>query len=289
MKILVVGAAGRLGSALARGCSGWADVTAAARGDLDVRDRRAVTDLVARLRPDVVVNGAAWTDVDGAEDEPAEALAVNAFAVRGLAAAARSAGAALVHFSTDFVFDGAGDRPYREEDPPNPQSVYARSKLLGERFAREAPRHYVLRVESLFGWPPGEPRRTSVDRLIDAIAEGREAPVFVDRVVSPSYRDDVAAAAGRLIAAGAAPGLYHCVNSGSCTFEELAIEVGRQLGVEPRLRRLRMADAGLRAKRPLRSALANARIAAAGAPMPGWQDAVARCLARRADAPRPVR
>jgi dTDP-4-dehydrorhamnose reductase len=285
MSILVVGAAGHLGAAVAERFAEWAEVTATTRAELDVCDHRAVEALVARLRPAVVINCAAYTNVDRAEDEPVEALNVNAFAVRVLAGAARSVGAALVHYSTDFVFDGAGERPYTEEDPPNPRSTYACSKLLGEWFAREAPRHYVLRVESVFGSPAGETRRTSVDRIVDSILEGREVPVFVDRTVSPSYRYDVAAATRSLLDNGAEPGLYHCVNSGSCTWAELALEVGRQLGVEPRLRRVRMADVPLRAQRPLHCALSNARLREAGAAMPSWQDAIARCLAGRRPAP----
>jgi dTDP-4-dehydrorhamnose reductase len=288
MSILVVGADGHLGSAVAERFAAWTDVTATTHDDLDVRDHLAVEALIARLRPVAVVNCSGYTDVDGAEDEPVEALDVNAFAVRVLAGAARSIGAAFVHYSTDFVFDGAAERPYREEDAPNPRSIYACSKLVGEWFAREVPRHYVLRVESVFGSPASDTRRTSADRIIDAILEDREVSVFVDRTVSPSYRHDVAAATRRLLEGAAEPGLYHCVNSGSCTWEELAEEVGRQLGVEPRLRRVRMADVPLRAQRPLYCALSNARLAAAGVAMPSWQDAIGRCLAgRRSPAARP--
>ena len=283
MRILVIGAAGHLGSAMARRLSGAADVTAATRADLDIRDHQAVGETVRRLSPDVVINCSAYTDVDRAEDEPVEALEVNAFAVKRLAAAARAAGAAFVHFSTDFVFDGGADRPYREEDEPNPRSTYACSKLIGEWFAAEADRHYVLRVESVFGSlaPASSPRRTSVDRILDAILEGREARVFVDRTVSPSYSADVADATLGLLERRAPGGLYHCVCSGACTWDELAREAGRQLGVEPRLAPVRMADARLRAERPLYCALANAKLAAAGIVMPDWRDALRRHLADR--------
>jgi dTDP-4-dehydrorhamnose reductase len=281
MSILIVGADGHLGSAVAERFAGWADITATTRNELDVRDHRAVEALIATLRPAAVINCSAYTDVDRAEDEPVEALDVNAFAVRVLAEATRSVGAALVHYSTDFVFDGTGERPYTEGDSPNPRSTYACSKLVGEWFARETPRHYVLRVESVFGSPASETRRTSVDGIIDAVLAGREVPVFVDRTVSPSYRDDVAAATRWLLEAAAEPGLYHCVNSGSCTWAELAEEVGRQLEVEPRLRRVRMADVPLRAPRPLYCALSNARLTTAGFAMPSWQDAIGRCLAGR--------
>jgi dTDP-4-dehydrorhamnose reductase len=283
MKILVVGAAGHLGEAVAGHFAGCAEVTATTRAELDVCDRRAVEATIAQLRPAAVINCSAYTDVDRAEDEPIEALDVNAFAVRVLASAARRAGAAFVHYSTDFVFDGTVDRPYTEDDQPNPRSTYACSKLIGEWFAREGGRHYVLRVESVFGSsaPAGSPRRTSVDRIVDAILEGREAPVFVDRTVSPSFRQDVALATQVLLDGQAPAGLYHCVNSGSCTWEELAREVGRQLGLDPRVRRVRLADAKLRAQRPQYCALSNAKLAAAGAVMPSWQDAIGRYLAAR--------
>jgi len=289
MRVLVVGAGGHLGSAVADHLAVSADVTATTRKTLDVCDHLAVGSLMARLRPEAVINCAAYTDVDGAEDEPVEALNVNAFAVRVLASTAARVGAAFVHFSTDFVFDGTASRPYAEDDTPNPRSTYACSKLVGEWFAREAPRHYVLRVESVFGALPAQPgaRRTSVDRIVDGLAAGDEVRVFVDRTVSPSYHLDVAAATRALLDREAPPGLYHCVNGGSCTWEELAREAARQLGVTPRLAPVRMADAKLRADRPRYCALSNAKLEGAGVAMPGWQDALGRYLAARARIGRP--
>ena len=137
------------------------------RAELDISDFDAVMARVLADRPDVIINCAAYNNVDRAEDEPDKALNANAFAVRVLARAAQETGATLVHYSTDFVFDGHTDRPYIEEDPPNPQSVYAQSKLLGEWFALEAPRAFVLRVESLFG---GANAKSSIDRIAQAVA-----------------------------------------------------------------------------------------------------------------------
>ena len=145
------------------------------------------------------------------------ALEVNAFGVLSLARAAAAIDATLVHYGTDFVFDGTASEPYREEDAPNPQSVYAASKLLGEWFAQGV-RHYELRVESLFGGGVNGPRTdgrrpgSSLDRIADALLEGREVWAFGDRVVSPSYVEDVAAATVSLLRAAPAQGLYHCVS-----------------------------------------------------------------------------
>ncbi len=283
MKILVTGAAGQLGVAMVEQLSVRHEVVETSVEQLDIRDARAVQAMVIGLRPDAIVNCSAYTDVDRAEDEPVEALSVNALAVRSLAEAATRAGCALVHYSTDFVFDGRAAVPYSESDPPNPRSTYACSKLIGEWFALAAPRRYVFRVESLFGGLPGAPggRRTSVDRIVDAILAGDEARVFVDRTVSPSYTVDVCVATQQVLEQGLPFGLYHCVNSGSCTWYELAVEVGRQLGRSPRLQGVTMAEASLRAERPRYSALSNAKLRGARVAMPTWQDAIGRYLHRR--------
>ena len=185
MRALVTGAGGQLGRTVAQvfAAQGY-DVVPLARADLDLTDDARVRAAVADLGPGAILNCAAYNDVDGAEDDPVTALAVNAFGVRSLARAAAGVDATLVHYGTDFVFDGTACEPYGEDDAPNPQGVYAASKLLGEWFARGA-RHYVLRVESLFGGgalaPGADGRRlgSSLDRIADALLDGREVRAFV--------------------------------------------------------------------------------------------------------------
>ena len=281
MRALVTGAGGQLGRVVARALAAGFDVTAATRADLDITDEARVRAAVADLRPAVIVNGAAYNAVDDAEDDVAGALAVNAFGVRSLARAAAGIDATLVHYGTDFVFDGTASTPYREEDAPNPQSVYAASKLLGEWFAGGA-RHYVLRVESLFGGavdgPDAEGSRTggSLDRMAGALLAGREVRAFVDRVVSPSRVEDVAAATVALLRAAPAFGVYHCVGSGHATWLEVARALAEALGVEPVVRGVTLDALKLRAPRPRFCALSNRKLAAAGVEMPHWRDAVAR-------------
>jgi dTDP-4-dehydrorhamnose reductase len=276
--VLVTGARGQLAGAIIHAYKDSAQVLAYSRSELDVADADAVSARVQADRPDVIVNCAAYNDVDRAEDEPIIALKANAFAVRGLARAAQDVGAALVHYSTDFVFDGTAARPYGEEDTPNPQTVYAQSKLLGEWFAAEAPRAFVLRVESLFG---GANAKSSVDRIVDAIASGRDAKVFSDRVVSPSYVVDVAAATKAILAEGE-PGLYHCVGTGYATWYEVAQEIARLIGMpdQARLVPISVADLPLKAPRPKFAALSNDKLLKI-MKMPTWQDALRRYVSTR--------
>jgi dTDP-4-dehydrorhamnose reductase len=277
MRIAVVGARGQLGAALVSECAPAHETIGLGRAELDVSDDAAVADAMARARPDVILNAAAWTDVDAAEDHPVDALNANAFAVRALARAARVHDATLVHYSSDFVFDGRASAPYTEADRPGPRSVYAASKLLGEWFALDAPRGFVLRVESLFGRAPGAgPAKGSVANILNALLAGGSPKVFEDRTISPTYIIDAAHATRQLVESSAPAGLYHCVNSGRCTWLEFGQELARRLGVEPRLVPVRMADVPLRAARPQYCALSNEKLRSAGIEMPTWQDALAR-------------
>ena len=279
MRVLVAGAHGLLGAAIVRE---FADVDLYAFGhrELDLASASSVAGVFGSVRPDVVINCAAYNDVDRAEREPDAALRTNAFGVLSLARAARNAGAIFVHYSTDFVFDGETNRPYVEEDEPNPRGAYATSKLIGEWFAADAARAYVLRVESLFGHPgPSGARRGSLGTIVDRLLAGSEVPVFVDRTVSPAYTTDVARATRALINSRSVFGLYHCVNSGAATWFDVAEEAARLIGRTLKAKPLTLATANLVAPRPRYCALSPARLAAAGIVMPSWQDGLRRYLA----------
>jgi dTDP-4-dehydrorhamnose reductase len=276
MNVLVIGAAGQLGQEMASRLAAEHTVTVLTRGDVDLRQHREVAERVRQLAPDVIVNCSGYNNVDQAEQDQELALDVNGFVVRTLAQAAADLGALLVQYSSDFVFAGTTSVPYTELDRPEPQCVYAQSKLIGEWMAAAAPRHYVLRVESLFGGPR---RRSSIDRIANAIRSGEPAPVFVDRVVSPSYVADVADASLHLIHTLPAFGLYHCVNSGHATWFEVGREIARLLGrPDSALKPIHVKDVVLPAARPQYAALDNAKLTAAGFTMPSWQDAIARYI-----------
>jgi len=283
MNFLITGADGQLGRLLTGTLAEYGGVVSCGRADLDITNAAQVSEVIGRARPSVVLNCAAFTDVDAAEDQQQRAFDINAMAVRTLARAAREAGAVLVHYSTDFVFDGNASRPYSELDPPAPRSAYAASKLVGEWMAEDAARWYVLRVESLFGiaHTPGSMRVGSIDRIISAIERREPARVFRDRVVSPSYLPDVAAATHSLISRDVPSGTYHVVNTGYCTWYELARHVADIIGGGEQLVPVDFAATSMKAARPRFAALDNSRLAAAGYVMPTWQDALDRYLSFR--------
>jgi len=277
MLVLVLGAGGQLGDVMADHFARSHEVISRTRAELDITDSEEVQHLIATVCPDVVMNCAAYTDVDGAESHPLTALNVNAMAVRTIANAAARLDATLVHFSTDFVFDGSATTPYTEDDQPSGTSAYALSKLLGEWFAAGSPRHYVLRVESLFG---GRRAKSSVDKLLDGIIAGREVKAFSDRVVSPSYVEDVATATQALLQNKAPYGIYHCVNTGWTTWSILARELAHIVDVpDAQIVDVPMAQSALVAPRPKFAALSNAKLeAATGLKMPTWQEALRRYI-----------
>jgi dTDP-4-dehydrorhamnose reductase len=277
MNVLVVGAAGQLGQAMTARLAVEHTVTRWTRDEIDLRQHRELGQRVRQLAPAAIVNCAGYNNVDQAEQDQETALDVNAMVVRTLAGAAADLDAVFFTYSTDFVFAGTAAVPYTERDRPEPQSAYAQSKLVGEWMAADAPKHYVLRVESLFGGPK---RRSSIDRIANAVRAGDPAPVFVDRVVSPSFVTDVTEASAHLLRTGPPSGVYHCVNTGHATWFDVGREIARVLGKpDSVLKPIHVNDVVLPASRPQFAALDNAKLASTGFAMPSWQDAIARYLA----------
>jgi len=287
MRIVVVGARGRLGGAMVEECRKRHEVVPFDHASLDVTDASAVQTAMKQVRPNAVINCTGYNAVDAAEEHPIEALAVNAVAVRTLRRVSSDCDAVFVHFSTDFVFDGMATTPMTETDGTNPRSVYAMSKLLGEWFALAAVHHfpftgapsYVLRVESLFGEVAGVTPTGSVASIVSALRTGKVPRVFEDRTVSPTYVFDAARATVALLEQRLAAGLYHCVNSGHGTWLDVATKVATFLGVPPVFETIRFADVTLRAARPQYCVLSNEKLVKSGIAMPMWQDALRSYLA----------
>ena len=212
MRVLLTGGAGQLGHDLRRTFAEH-DLVTTSRAELDVTDPGAVDALVAAVRPDVVVNAAAMTAVDDCETHRERAFAANDRAVGHLVEAAGAVGARLVHYSTDYVFDGTASLPYVETDEPNPQSVYGASKLAGE--VRLRPEDLCIRVS----WLVGERAPNILTAVLDRAARGETLRFVDDQVGSPSFCADVADLTRRLVEEGAT-GLVHGANVGAVSWYE---------------------------------------------------------------------
>jgi dTDP-4-dehydrorhamnose reductase len=271
MRVVVVGAAGQLGRELLRVLPG--ETVGLARTDLDLREADAIAPTLAALAPTVVVNATAENRVDAAEDDPTDAVLVNALAVGAMARACRALDAVLVHVSTDYVFDGRAARPYTEDDPPNPESVYARTKLAGELLVRSlAPRHAVVRVAGLYAHGGSRGKGGSfIDRVLAQARAGQPLRIVDDQVTAPTWARDVAEAIVRLVPrlrdGGAPSGVYHVTNGGSCSWYEFARAALELAGVRAELSAVSSAAFAAKAPRPAYSVLANARLAAVGEPL----------------------
>jgi dTDP-4-dehydrorhamnose reductase len=281
LRIVVIGAGGRLGAAVeVELASAGHHVTRLDQPEFDITNPEQVPALLS-LGPDVIVNCAAYNAVDDAETGRAAAFAVNAHGPALLAAAAEACGALLVHYSTDFVFDGLAHEPYCEEDATRPLGVYGASKLAGEVEARRTRRHYVLRLASLFGGTGLPGHRATIDLIADHVAAGFPVRAMVDRTVSPSYVADVARVTRSLVEREVPYGVYHCVNTGFATWYQVAQEIARRMRRDATILPARAADFSTPGPRPRFCALSNRKLMGQGIWLPTWQSAIARHLAKR--------
>lgn len=259
MRLLVTGAGGMLGHDVAAAArAGGHEVAALARAELDVSDAGAVEAAIRAVRPDVVVNCAAWTDVDGAEGDPDGAAAINATGAGNVARAAAAAGARLVHVSTDYVFDGERDPAaagYVESDATGPRSAYGATKLAGEQAVASAGgSHAIVRSSWLFGVGG----KNFVATMLALGAERDEVSVVTDQIGCPTATAHLAPALIEL-ARGDAQGVFHVAGGGRCSWNELAAEAFRQAGLACRVLPCTTADMPRPAPRPAFSALATER------------------------------
>lgn len=249
-------------------------------GDLDITDADAVEVAIDGRRPDVVFNCAAYNAVDRAESEKDVAMAVNGRGPGNIAVACRRHGAVLVHFSTNFVFDGVGAEPYVESDEPAPLSVYGASKLAGERAVLEVGAHVlVIRTAAVFGTTT---QRSFPERILQLARRGEKLRVVSDQTVNPTFARDLAAAATDLAAKGFA-GIVHVVNEGCCGWDELARTALAESGVSAEVESVATAAYRAAARRPANGCLATIRYRA----LRPWQEAVAEWAANLRLSPSP--
>lgn len=275
MRVMLLGAGGMLGHDLVAIAPAMAHLTALSRADVDITDARELARATRDSRPEVVINAAAYTFVDQTESERDVAFRVNADAVGAIGHAAADAGALVVHFSTDYVFDGASTLPYPENASPNPLNAYGASKLAGEQqLIRSGARYLLIRTQWLFGLHGRSFPRTMWERA----CRGQATRVVADQTGRPTYTLDLAHAVWQLLSCGAS-GVLHVTNSESATWYDVANRVFSRAGRADLLSACATTEYPTPARRPAHSVLdTGSAEALLGGPLPSWVDGVDRFL-----------
>jgi dTDP-4-dehydrorhamnose reductase len=278
MRVLLLGGYGQLGSEIRRRWTDW-NVVAPPHAEVDIEDTSSVAAAIERLHPDLLVNCAAFHNVDRCEEVPERALAVNAGAVDQMARLARDNGATFLTLSTDYVFDGLTTRPYVETDVAHPISAYGVSKLAGEELVeRLRVPAFVVRTAGVYGERPSSTKgHTFVDRVIAQAKAGEPIRVVSDQTVSPTFAGDLAEALKALVQTQAY-GLYHAANPGPVSWYQFAREVLAQAGLERTIEPISSAEWKSNVRRPVYSALENAKLRALGIEIPDWRQGIAAYL-----------
>ncbi|SDF71637.1 dTDP-4-dehydrorhamnose reductase [Sporolituus thermophilus] len=251
-KVLITGANGQLGRALQRQFSGKYALVLCDLSELNITSFTACRDAVRTYRPDIIINAAAYTNVERAEDEPDAAYAVNAIGAHNLALACRESGTKLVHISTDYIFDGEKGAAYGEYDSPNPLSVYGKSKHLGEQLIRDTGgRYFIVRTAWLYG-----DGHNFVRTMLRLANERTEISVVADQHGTPTYAADLAKFIEQLMHTKYY-GIYHVTNAGSCTWYEFACKIFEYAGKKVSVRPIKTEDYPTKARRPRYSVLDN--------------------------------
>lgn len=283
MNILVTGAGGQLGSELRKlGFSPLDEVFFTDVAELDITDRKAVESYVSRNDIDTIVNCAAYTAVDRAEEEPEKAELINVKAVENLAEVAEKEGCLLVHVSTDYVFDGTASEPYTEKSPVNPQTVYGRTKLAGERAIRKSG---CLAIIVRTAWLYSEFGNNFVKTMLRLAGEKGELNVVSDQVGTPTYAADLAAAIVHILAdenVADKTGIYHFSNEGICSWCDFAREIMRLSGDKCTVNGITTAEYPAKTPRPAYSVLDKTKIKQTfGLKVPEWKEALERMMRTR--------
>jgi dTDP-4-dehydrorhamnose reductase len=280
-RVALIGSNGQLGTDIARVWSAsplaGEELIALTHAEIDVVDERWVRSVLSGVRPDLVINTSAFHRVDECEEVPRDALRVNALGVKYLAEACRDLGAVLMHFSTDYVFDGESTKPYAEDAATRPVSSYGISKVAGEQFLRYIlpESHIIIRSSGLYGVAGASGKGGNfVETMVRLAREDKPIRVVSDQVSSPTYTLDLAQTLLEVAHRGGR-GVYHITNAGECSWYDFAAEVFQLLGLHPDFEPTTSAAYGAVAKRPAYSVLANTRLRELGLTQPRpWREAL---------------
>lgn len=261
-KVLLLGSDGMLGHDLAEAFADY-DLVSSVASDLDITNESAVQQKVSEVKPDIIINAAAYTNVDGAEQEEAKALAINGTAVGYLAAAAKEAGALFIQVSTEYVFDGTNKDGYNEDAALSPANAYGRSKALGEAMVQQrCDNYYIVRTSWLYGKAPqkGKPRGLNfVETMLSLAQKGQELNVVNDQFGKPTFTKDLSAGIKELVESDAKPGIYHLINEGECSWYDFAKKIFEIKGVEANLNPISSKEYPMPTPRPQYSVLHNTK------------------------------
>ena len=297
-KILLTGKNGQVGWELQRTLASLGDVVAVGHREMDLADPDSIRKIIREVRPGLIVNAAAYTAVDKAESEPDLAMAINGIAPGIMAEEAKRLDAAMVHYSTDYVFDGTRTDPYSEEDAPNPLSVYGRTKLAGERAVQAAGVPYLILRTS---WVYGTRGKNFLLTILRLARERSELKIVDDQLGAPTWSRMLAEVTSQIVAQHFSPlcrqafsisdasGLYHAVSAGSTSWHGFAEKIlegvpRRTVQALPKLIPIPTSDYPLPAKRPRNSCLSNEKLKRTfGLVIPAWEESLALCLQEMAE------
>ncbi len=283
MRILITGSKGQLGSEFVEIFKNE-NLKALSHSELDISDFERVRKFIKDFKPEILINTAAYHLVDECEEYPEKAFLLNSIAVRNLAILSSEFDFLLVHFSTDYVFDGKKGSPYNEDDSPFPLSVYALSKLCGEIFIKNlCKKFYIVRTCGLYGVKGKASKGGNfIERILRKWEEGKELRIVSDQIVTPTYTKELAEKVKMLILKGAPSGLYHMTNEGECSWFEFSKKVFELMGIQAEIKPVSSKELNLKAKRPKYSVLDNRNIRLVGIPdFRQWSEALREYLKER--------
>jgi dTDP-4-dehydrorhamnose reductase len=275
MNIAIIGCNGQLGQDMVSACvSHNHSVHGIDFPQIDITNRPGTATIITGIQPDIIINCAAFTDVDACETEKEKAFAVNAHGIENLAFVAKSLDIPVVHFSTDYVFDGRKITPYIENDTPNPLTVYGKSKLAGEeRLSAITPRHYTFRIAWLYGVHGNNFVKTIHSIALQRAREKKRLNVVNDQFGTPTYTQEVCTQVLKIISTGAY-GIYHCTNEGACSWYDFACAIVKAFDIGVDVVPCKTEEFPRPAPRPAYSVLENAHIKSLGLPtMRFWKEA----------------
>jgi dTDP-4-dehydrorhamnose reductase len=278
MKITIIGSTGQLGTDLMKILQNEHEVIGLTHKDIEVSDHESCL-ILKKYKPEAIINTAAFHKTDQCEEEPLKAFSVNAIGAKNVATISKEIDAITVYISTDYVFDGSKTEPYTEEDTPNPINTYGISKLAGELYTKQNPKHYIIRVASLFGVAGASGKGGNFVETMIKKALNKEVISVVDDIwMSPTYTKDAASIIKKILEANLPYGIYHATNKGYCTWFQFAQEIFKLTGLTPIIKPIKTDQLQMKAKRPRFSALESIKLPKYGIQTQRWEEALKEYL-----------